>query len=286
MSKQVEEPVAEEVTAEPEKAPEPTEPETKEEANETVVLTKDGKRAIPYTVLATERDRRQAAEHAIVELQKQMESLQMQAQGVVSSEAVEDVTGLEDLDTIVQDFPQLGTVIKGLQKHISSLEQTVTDLRVRDESRASVEQKNTLDTVQAAIDANPVLSYWQQQDQEMFDIASNYDELIRNDPKMQSLSLEARFEKVVKAVEAIHGPASLPKEFQPSLPADEAAALASKAIRNAGSRTPRTLSDMPGGIPPAQSDLERVESMSPAALAAMMTKMSPDDLSAFLAKTV
>ena len=289
MSKQDEAPKTEEVAQtepEPEQTPEASEPETKEEASETVVLTKDGKRAIPYSVLASERDRRQAAEHAIADLQRQMQALQDQATGAVQKQEVGAETNEDDLDAISEDFPQFKSVINSLKKHIGGLEQTVQELRERDQGRVAVEQKNVQDSVQAAIDANPVLSYWQEKDPEMFEVASNYDELIRNDPKMQSLSLEQRLEKVVKAVEVIHGPTQLPKEYQSEMPADEAASLASKAIRNAGSRAPRTLSDMPGGMPPAQSEMERVEGMSTSALAAMMSKMTPDDLQAFLAKTV
>ena len=268
---------------------EPPAPETKEEAEPDVVLTKDGKRAIPYKVLASERDRARAAEQAVADLKKQLESLQTQASTGETTEQAEAGLSEEDLAAIGEDFPHLRKILDGLTGHIKKLEGTVTELRDRESSREAVEQKQTASTVQEAIEATPALLYWQNENSEMFDEAIKYDDMIRANPKNQSLTLEERFQKVVAAMEAVYGPTELPKEYQKEVAApskDEAAALAKKAIENAEVRRPRTLSDMPGGIPPAQSERERVENMSPSALAAMMSKMSPDDLSAFLAKTV
>ncbi len=275
---------------------ESTEAEKTDEAKEepAPIKSKDGKHEIPYSVLQTEREKRQAAERTMAELQTRLEELEKKAKAGDTTEATEsretsEIVDDADLKAIEEDFPAFGKLVRGLKTQISSLESTVTTLREREAQQQAVEAKSKGDEVQQAIEANPTLLYWQQKSPEMFEVATKYDDMIRADARNQSLSLEARFAKVVSAVEAVYGPTELPGEFRKETNEPVTKAVreaAEKAIAAAGLFKPKTLSDMPGGIPPAQNERERVENMSPAALARMMEKMSHDELAAFLAKTV
>jgi prefoldin subunit 5 len=270
-----------------------TEEKTEEGEKPAPIKSKDGKHEIPYSVLQTEREKRRAAEESLQELTNRLNELEKKVQTgdttqQTESRQTEEILDDDDLKAIEEDFPQFGKLIKALKGQISSLESTVTDLRTKDEQREVVAAKSKGDEVQATIEANPTLLYWQSQDPEMFKVAIQYDDVIRADPRNQSLTLAQRFERVVHAVEAVYGKTEVPPEYrkEPEPVTDEVREAAKKAIAAAGSFKPKTLSDMPGGTPPAQTERERIENMSPAQLDAMMQKMSPEELSAFLAKTI
>jgi hypothetical protein len=265
-------------------APEPTTPPEQQEPD--VVLTKDGKRGIPYKVLASERERARVAEQAVETLTAQLEALKNSAPGEAPKPEAENALTDEDLAALGEDFPMLKKVIDGLTGQIQGLQETVTTLRDREVSRIEVEAKSAGDSVQAAIDATPELLYWQQENPEMFERAVKFDDALLSDPNLKALPIGDRFARVVAIMEATYGKTELPPEYQKAPPAAELGSLAAKAIAKATQKVPRTLSDLPGGIPPAQSEQEQVESMSPRALEARMMKMSPDDLSAFLAKVI
>lgn len=271
-----------------------SEVKTEEGEKPAPIKSKDGKHEIPYSVLQSEREKRRAAEESLQELNNRLAELEKKVQTgdttqQTEARQTEEILADDDLAAIEEDFPQFGKLIKALKGQIGALETTVTDLRSKDEQRELVVSKSKGDEVQATIEANPTLLYWQNKDPEMFEVATKYDDMIRADVRNQSLTLEERFSKVVQAVEAVYGKTEVPEEYRKGIAepvTDEVREAAKKVISAAGSFRPKTLSDMPGGTPPAQTERERVENMSPEQLAKMMDKMSPEELSAFLAKTV
>ena len=266
-------------------------PEVVEEVEEAPLIeTKSGKPAIPYAVLVSERGRRQAAEQAVESLRKEVEALSAKVeQGKAAVSEPGDTEVQEDhLANLANEFPEMGGAIKALMAKTRELETQLAVVAQQEDARKAQEQGRAANEVQEAIDASPVLRYWQAENPEMWGEAARLDDLIKANPANQSLTMSERFGKVVTAIEAIYGKAELPAAYQPAKPPDtsieQVAAKAQAAVEKAGSFKPKTLSDMPGGATPPTSERERVETMSTAALADLMAKMDPDQLTAYLAK--
>lgn len=274
--------------------------------DETPILTKDGKRTIPYNVLATEREKRRVAENAQRELMTKIADLEARATGQRGAAAGEstgetdtsvDLMSDEELGELVTDFP----AIKKLIGYVKTLEGRVGQFESQAREREETERTQQQREVRDAVDANPTLLYWEQHDQERWQAAIEADSRLSQLPVNQGLSLEERFEKAVQVVETIYGPTELPdnwarkgsntpsgKSTKPT-PSGEStdAALAEKArraVEKAGSARPRTLSEMPGGAVPASDPLEDFASLSAERLGAQMANMTPDQISALLAR--
>lgn len=284
-------------------AGEPTSAEVKEEEQSEEVVeangqeepqgiaTKSGKGVIPYAVLATERERRQAAETAALQLQQRIADLERQASTGVKQDAEAIEATDDELSQISEDFPQLGKLIKGLQSKLAATEERLQQVRSVTEQRAAEEAADSRRSVQEAMDENRPLLYWRDKEPELFEQAIEIDQQLQANPRFSHLSLTERFAKVVDAMEALYGPTDLPSEYQIQAPtkseqkvsekelaqkAKEAAAKAEKSAR------PRTLSDMPGGVS-MQTD-DNLANMSASELASMMASKSPDEIAAFVAR--
>lgn len=262
-----------------------------EDDGDRFVESKDGKHRIPYSVLQTERQQRRAAEQALQELQERVRSLE---EGGTKAEQPEPAFTSEELQRIAEDFPEVGKVIAGLTKQIGALEQQVLSTRESEQQRAQAERRSMQERVQEAIDGNPVLSYWQNEDADMFKVAQEFDAQIRANPRNASLSLEERFDKVAKAVQAVYGEVELPEAYrriEPKKPAGAAkpppapsdAEKAADRINSLGAPKVRSLSDLPGGTPPGTDPLSELAQRDPAAIAEAMQKMTPAQVSKLLA---
>lgn len=284
-----EEAVVEGVAADAEVKPEAVE-EVKEVEEAPLIETKSGKPAIPYAVLVSERGRRQAAEQAVESLRKEVEALSAKVeQGkAAASEPVDTEVQEDQLTKLADEFPEMGGAIKALMAKTRELETQLAVVAQHEDARKTQEQGRAASEVQEAIDANPVLRYWQAENPEMWSEAARLDDLLKANPANQSLTMSERFGKVVTAIEAIYGKAELPAAYQPAKAPDtsieQVAAKAKAAVEKAGSFKPKTLSDMPGGATPPTSERERVEAMSTAELAGLMATMDPDQIAAYLAK--
>lgn len=282
---------AQDQPAEEVKAAEADEKDEKEPEPEGVA-SKNGKHVLPYSALVTERERRQAAEKAYQELSERIKALEGSKtndepqQHKAQEQSISDA----DLERMIEDFPQIGGPVKALLGQVKALESQLNEVKQIELSRQEQEAQRVTMTVQEAIEATPQLFYWQNQSPEMFDIAVSFDNQIKADPRNQSLSLQERFSKVVAAVEAVYGKTELPAEYAPKAPpaSESVDTLASKAkekIAQAERKsTPRTISDIPGGIPPAASQEEAMGDMSATELGAMLMKMTPQQVSELLTR--
>lgn len=265
--------------------------EVEEEVEPQGIATKSGKGVIPYAVLATERERRQAAETAAQQLQQRIADLERQASAGVRQD-VESIDATDDeLSQISEDFPQLGKLIKGLQSKLESTEEQLKQVRSVTEQRAAEEAADSRRSVQEAMDENRPLLYWRDKEPELFEQAIEIDQQLQANPRFSHLSLTERFAKVVDAMEALYGPTDLPSEYQiqaptksePKVSEKELAQKAKEAVAKAEkSARPRTLSDMPGGVS-MQTD-DNLANLSASELAAMMATKSPDEIAAFVAR--
>ena len=268
--------------------------------DEAPVLTKDGKHALPYSVLKSERERRQAAEPIHQDMSARLEALEeqaaagTQAAGTQAPDTEDAIVSDEDLAALREDFPAFANVLDSLKGKIGQLEGRLSKVAEREaeaERQAAEESAAQVrDTVQANIVGNPVLSFWQAEKPKMFAVAIAYDNEIKADPRYQELSMAQRFEKVVELVENDYGKTILPAGYgkgDAKESDDKAlAAKAKEALEKAGKFTPPTPPDLPAGMPPAERDPDKIERMSVGDLAAQMDKMTPQQIADLLAKSV
>ncbi len=210
-------------------------------------------------------------------------------------------TGLsqDEIDQVAEDFPGVAKLLKGMSAQVEALNRQLDEVRQAEQRRNGVEQQRASNTVQEAIDANPVLTYWQQRDADMFAEAVKLDNQIKANPRMQGLSLDERFSKVVSSLEAMYGPTELPAEFQRAAPAaagkpaataarvdpKQVAAAAQRAIESAqSSSSVRSLSDIPGGAPPETDEIGQLGLMSAADLGNKFMNMDPAAVMKILAR--
>lgn len=279
-------------------------PENQTGEEEAPVASKDGKHTIPYAVLAAERERRQAAERVTQELHDRIKDLEARAstagqgRAAQSSQAAatpETLLSDEDMAALVEDFPAVKKLIdytRALEGKVGQFESRFAQLEEQEQARAEEAANAQRAVVREAVDANPVLRYWEQQDPEKWAAAIEADTRLSQLPVNSGLSLGERFAKAVQIVETIYGQTDLPEGYAPKVSnatsskgktTDEnLAAKAQAAVEKAGQFKPRTLSDMPGGTAPAADPLEDLASMSTGRLGAQMQNMTPDQINALL----
>lgn len=276
-------------------------------AGKPVLKSKDGKHEIPYQVLENERRARQEAEQRFTELQAQVETLMRQQQGKTTTEdqreqAQADVLSDEDLQAMEETSPEMAKAFKGLLGLVQNLREQNDMLAGKHQQQEQAQRLTLQEQVEAAIDSNPVLSYWRAEDPDMWAAATEMDKAIRNDPRNRGLSFEQRFEKVTTALQAIHGKAELPEAYRvseapataPAAPAPapkptaqavkETAQRVQKALAEAEDQQVQSLSDIPGGVPAGNSDLDDLAALSAHELGNKFLSMDPAKMNELLAR--
>jgi hypothetical protein len=277
-----------------------TQAETQQGDAKPVIQSKNGKHSIPYSVLESERAQRQAAEAAQQQLQDRLTALEQQLRSGNStpSEGATEAPDLSDdeITQISEDFPSTGKALKALMARVETLNQQLLSVQQAEGNRRQVEKQTASNTVQEAIDNNSTLSYWQAQDPEMFAEAVKLDNQLKANPRNRALSFDERFQKVVTGMEAIYGPTELPEEYRQQAAkeatpaavsntkqATNVAAAANKAIAEAQtSSRVKTLSEIPGGVPPETDEITQLGTMSAQDLGNKFMKMDMNQLSALL----
>jgi hypothetical protein len=255
------------------------------------ILARDGKNIIPYSQLQSARDRAIAAEKLATELAAQLEIARKS--GEKPPEQTDRLTN-DDLTALEQESPTLAKALRSLQDENARVQGQLTEVVAKLNQQDQVQEAEVKDDVQAAVDDNPTLATWQtSEDQTMWREAAKFDKVLRGNPLYDNVSFADRFAKVVELTESALGlppttvdvdetPAQLPTQqpTQQQIKAVAAAKLAQARVKG----VPKSLSDIPGGEPPAQDEREKVESMSPVALGQMFQGFkSSDEIQAYLA---
>ena len=268
-------------------------PETAAEENAAGIATKDGKHVIPYSVLKGERDRAANAEKVAKDAQDRIAALEAQIaakNGANNGEPAPAKLGAppeadlsdEDLELLKEDFPTVYKREMALRARFDALEarlapvvETVTS------SRAERAQEAT-NEVQDAIDATPRLAHLQANDREAFDLAKEFDALLRVQPAWADKPLSDRFAKVADMVEEARGPIVVAgAKPQPVDLKVAAKAVADAAVKKAAANVPTSLSEFPAGQHAAQDEAEAAENMTPMQLAEKFGRMTPDQMDAY-----
>lgn len=266
------------------------------------ITSKDGKHTIPYSVLKNERDRRQAAEQAIKDLQDQLARQTSAAKtGDVQQTEFEGDASDEDMTRMAEEFPVVGKLLKQVQAQQKRLD----DIAAAEAQRQADEGAKQRAEAQEAIDRIPKLLYLQQQMQaqdpvatQIWNAAVQADATLQKTPSGSRLSLDERFAKAIRIAEELHGEVALPADFQGSdAPDTSGLGAADPAPQNAPPRTKpapvvapqskalRTLSNLPPGRPPSSDPLEDMANLPAVDLAAKFANMTVEQINQVLARS-
>ncbi len=260
------------------------------------VQTRDGKHVIPYRVLEQERDARKTLQQEVERLKADSEKPpgaegkstesggELDTSAIISSEQMEE---LEDY------APELAGAMKALVGEVNTLKQANTQSELEkkqaEQEKEEQDKQDVQDRIDAAIDGNDDLKAWGQKadagDSTMWDRAASVDLMLRQDQEWADKPIEERFAKVVETVNAMYGPKETTK---PTLSPEQKEADLKKAadekLEDKPGSMPTSLSDIPGGSSPAQSDIETLENASAVTLGQKFSSMSPDQIESYLAR--
>lgn len=265
-----------EVKAEAAKAVPEAEADTKAETKPDGILAKDGKNVIPYSQLESARERATAAETLARQFAQELETLK-----AGTAKPAEQVLTEDELKALEADSPTLAKVLRSTQTALAETQSEVKALKEHQQKQVADEASEVKSEIQTAIDANPTLASWQTaEDQAMWNKASAFDQVLRGLPEYKDVPFEDRFKKVVELTNAALGQEE-PRKEEPKLTQEEIKAVAAAKLK-AKPALPKSLSDIPGGAPPAADERERVDQMSSVELGSKFLGMTREQLDSYL----
>lgn len=265
------------------------------------ILTRDGKRVIPYSVLEQQRAEAVALRKENQEL-KAKQKTDLEKAGIDTSAAAEGgelpVLSEAQLADLRKTFPkELVETIETQQKAMLHLSGTVKQLAEQDEARRAQDDEVRAQLLQEDIDAVPGLAKLQADalsesasDDAIakWEAAKALDRALMTSDSWRAKSRLERFEHVAR---------SLGLEVEKAPPADPGAKgpAGDKQPPNKDTKTaaagakgktpaPASISDIPGGAAPPSSELAGIESSSTVELDARMKNMTPSQIGDFLAR--
>jgi hypothetical protein len=197
----------------------------------------------------------------------------------------------EDLQALKEDFPSVYKAVVASMSVAKALEAKLKPMEDSVREQEQVRERTVADQVQEALDATPKLAHIAATNPESFELAKQFDKTLKASPRWKDKPLTERFEQVVKLVEAELGEIELPGTQQAAPPAQqksaeelkkEAQAVAAAAAKATKTNVPTSLSEFPVGDPPAKDEAEAVENMTSLQLAEKMSRMTPDQLEAYM----
>lgn len=247
------------------------------------VLARDGKNIIPFSVLDATRtnlsqaeQRAKDAEQAKLDAEAKLTAMQdklLLLQSGVESNA--EVLNEDELTELEKEMPLLGKTIREQQAQIAQLQDKLKNQHVTTQKTQAELQAQA---IQSAIDANPKLSLLQSQGNDGYEAAKRIDRVLRDDPKFANLSLSERFDKVIELYEESYGSIKIASKNDVDLKKATEKALADAPKKE----VPKSMSDIPGGTPPAVDELAAIENKSGVELEQMFSKMSPKQIEDYL----
>ncbi|MGH8562723.1 MAG: hypothetical protein ACREXW_01030 [Gammaproteobacteria bacterium] len=265
------------------------------------VLTRDGKHVIPYDVLRSERDARKALEAQTAALTAELEALkkaqpagaaadpeqpQKHADAAAAELPAEVEAKAEELrESYGDEFADQWLDNYKLKVQVAAVTRWAQAIESERAARDTAERSSEQDGIQAAIDAVPLMAEWQADsaNPEWYARANELHQiLMRSNPAYSEMSWAERMDELPGKVEAVYGESPHSAKARGATDTGKAA---ERAIHRASVRRPASMSDIPGGTPPAQSETEALERMSPAQLQAHLGSMAarnPERLESFL----
>ena len=196
------------------------------------------------------------------------------------SETLKLIAAIED------DAPQLAAVMKAqvegrkadraqittLAETVKSLNEQLSGVVTRERTEEEDAKRVAQSEVDKAIQGNPTLSYLHdmadsnERAKDLWVQAGQIDTVLKGQARWQGKPFAERFAKVVEMLEVDNGKIELPPEYLTKEQLEAQAKRKSEEAKGKGGQRPSTLSDLPGGLPPAQDQLGAIEDADPLSL--------------------
>lgn len=264
-------------------------------AENAVILAKDGKHTIPYDKLVEARNGEKEWKQKFDEAQQQLAQLQADAQerkdngqapttqdnqANIAQQAIDQ--GVDP--AIFGDFSEKD-LAAGIQKLVNSQVSTLVQQQlqtalapIQQQQQVSVEQAHFNEIFTAHPDAESIVESKEFNDwknaQPSF-LKDAYETVLDKGSAAQVVELLGLYKSNTQSGQQAAQPAN-----------DAVKAVAQKAVSQAQTPPPNSLSDLPAGSPAGVSRDERLAAMSPAQLAEEMQGWTPDQVEQFLNRRV
>lgn len=264
-------------------------------AENAVILAKDGKHTIPYDKLVEARNGEKEWKQKFDEAQQQLSQLQADAQerkdngqapttqdnqANIAQQAIDQ--GVDP--AIFGDFSEKD-LAAGIQKLVNSQVSTLVQQQlqtalapIQQQQQVSVEQAHFNEIFTAHPDADSIVESKEFNDwknaQPSF-LKDAYETVLDKGSAAQVVELLGLYKSNTQSGQQAAQPAN-----------DAVKAVAQKAVSQAQTPPPNSLSDLPAGSPAGVSRDERLAAMSPAQLAEEMQGWTPDQVEQFLNRRV
>lgn len=274
---------------EPPPAAEPT-PPVEENAENSVVLAKDGKHTIPYERLQETREQVQQYKQQVEQLTAQLaaqqtpDNTQVAQQNAAVAEAVIEASGNNaDVMAMFGDFSE-EAIAKGVNtlvnQRVSEQVQVMIDQAIapfKQQQHLSAEQQHFAYIGSAHPDYESIpesqeFQAWK--DAQPSFIRSAYDDVLNN----------GKAEQVVELLSLYKSQNSVSQKVDTPAPTQAMVEKAKQAVQNAPSKVPHSVTDLPAGSPAGLSADERLSNLSGPELLAEMENWNPDQVEAFMSR--
>lgn len=258
---------------------------TTQTESEPEIAMPSGKGTIPYAELKRARAQASEAKQQVAFLQEQLAMLQEQQGDTQAPEApatqpdaigdqiaqlLEKAETYEDFPEIAEGFKQSALVMQALREQLREVAGKAAQAQA---TIQETEAKTVQEQVQEAIDSVPTLRLWQAEHPTVFDRAAAIDRAIRDLPEWADKPMADRFKAVAAMVVA----------GDPAVPQVAAAKAPTPVVPLEPELKPFTLSDIPGGMPPARDMSEQLGDLTGAQLTNKFLNMSPEQINDYLA---
>lgn len=257
------------------------------------VLSKDGKRVLPYVVLKGARDETRSEREKRVAVEAENAELKRKLEAITNGEpadADEKPTD-EELQDVAKYAPKVAKTLDETTKRAEELERENTELRSKVPA-AEVPVVDVKAQVEEAIDSVPTLAEWRATRDPKWARAVEVDKVLQGSPKWKGKPLEARFTEATRMVcdeyDIEFGEHEPPPQQeagskrQAATQPSKAKADPKKAVESAPRQQPNTLSDFKGGS--VEHTDERLERLPAIKQLARVEDLDDDEFNRYLAK--
>ena len=277
-------------------AAEPT-PPVEENAENSVVLAKDGKHTIPYERLQETREQVQQYKQQVEQLTAQLAAqqtpgnTQVAQQNAAVAEAVIEASGNNsDVMALFGDFSE-EAIAKGVEALVSQREALVSQ-------RVSAQVQSMMDAALAPFKQQQQLSAEQQHFAYIEAQHPDYDSIAESQEFQSWKDAQPSFirgayddvlnngnaEQVVELLSLYKSQNNVSPKVDTPAPTQAMVEKAKQAVQNAPSKVPHSVTDLPAGSPAALSADERLSNLSGPELLAEMENWSPDQVEAYMSR--
>jgi hypothetical protein len=255
--------------------------ETEEGDKPKGVATKDGEHVIPFDVLERERTEKQQLKEQLEAMQqkqseweqsqrlldvrnKQLEKLGVEPEDLPENFKISE----EQLDTLAEDYPEIGQAIRGLFAKVEAVSQQSQS--APETKPAENDPASERDVVGEAIAKNPDLAKWSQEGGEQWQKAIEFDDKLRADPNWTEKSIDERFAEAARLTKVHY--------------ADSAKAKADKAESDASNSLPPSPSETGSTSSQSGSIMDKVANADESELYGLMSGMTEDQIEDLLSQ--